>query len=188
LDPKKLRSFKRPRADIQAALTVIGRRAPDKIALERTKGFVLDLRAADLRSADLRGGDFAQAGFFRSNFQFAGLIGTNLEGASLMGANLSDAHLYQTRFDAITDLEDTTFDKAMVFNTDFSTTDLTQDRLSQMFTGGGTPVPHGLTRPTHWPDQTLPYGEFWNAYEAWRGDQHPTPPPKSPDTPDVPDT
>ncbi|MDB3929904.1 hypothetical protein N9413_12055 [Paracoccaceae bacterium] len=50
---------KTPRADIQAALTVIGRRAPDKIALERTKGFVLDLDGADLRGADLRDGDFA---------------------------------------------------------------------------------------------------------------------------------
>ena len=58
-------------ADIQAALTVIGRRAPDKIALERTKGFVLDLRDADLRVAHLPDGDFAQAWFWHSNFQFA---------------------------------------------------------------------------------------------------------------------
>ena len=47
-DPKTPGPFKGPRADIQAALTVIGRRAPDKIALERTKGFWLDLRDADL--------------------------------------------------------------------------------------------------------------------------------------------
>ena len=71
--------FKRPRADIQAALTVIGRRAPDKIALERTKRFELDLRFADLGGADLRDGDFAQARFWRSNFQSAGLMGTTLK-------------------------------------------------------------------------------------------------------------
>ncbi|MDG1788795.1 MAG: hypothetical protein P8H37_09170, partial [Paracoccaceae bacterium] len=33
-DPETSMSRKEPRADIQAALTVIGRRAPDKIALE----------------------------------------------------------------------------------------------------------------------------------------------------------
>ena len=37
-DPETSMLSKDPRANIQAALTVIGRRAPDKIALERTKG------------------------------------------------------------------------------------------------------------------------------------------------------
>ena len=63
LDPETSMSRKEPRADIQAALTVIGRRAPDKIALERTKGFELDLRDTDLRYVDLSDGDFAQARF-----------------------------------------------------------------------------------------------------------------------------
>jgi hypothetical protein len=56
-----------------------------------------------------------------------------------------------------------------------------------MFASVDTRLPPGLTRPDpdHWPDKTLPYGEFWNAYEAWRGNQHPTPPPKTPDTPDT---
>ena len=173
---------KRLRADIQAALTVIGRRAPDKIALERTKGFVLDLRDADLRGADLQDGDFAQAGFFRSNFQFAVLIRTNLKGANLWGANLSGAHLFKTRFDAKTDLEGTTFDEAYVFDTDFSDASVTQEQLSQMYADGDTRVPPALIRPTHWPDQTLPHGEFWIAWRAWRADQHPTPPPNTPDT------
>ena len=99
-------SRKEPRADIQAALTVIGRRAPDKIALERDKGFVLDLRDADLRGADLRDGDFAQARFWGSNFQFAVLTRTNLKGASLWDATLSYARLIKTRFDAKTNLRE----------------------------------------------------------------------------------
>ena len=153
-------SRKEPRADIQAALTVIGRRAPDKIALERHKGFVLDLRDADLRGADLRDGDFAQAWFWRSNFQFAVLTRTNLKGADLRGANLSYARLIKTRFDAKTDLRNTTFDKAFVFDTDFSKTGVTQEQLSQMFASVDTRVPPGLTRPTHWPDKTLPMANF----------------------------
>ena len=187
-DPKTPGPIKGPRADIQAALTVIGRRWPDKIALERDKGFVLDLRDADLRGADLQDGDFEQAWFYHSNFQLAVLSRTNLKGADLDEANLSRAYLNKTRFDAKTDLEDTTFDKARVFNTDFSKTSVTQKQLSQMFAGGDTSLPPGLSRPIHWRDKTLPYGEFWNAYTAWWDDQPPTPPPKSPDTPDAPDT
>ena len=187
-DPKTPGPIKGPRADIQAALTVIGRRWPDKIALERDKGFVLDLRDADLRGADLQDGDFEQAWFYHSNSQLAVLSRTNLKGADLDEANLSRAYLNKTRFDAKTDLEDTTFDKARVFNTDFSKTSVTQKQLSQMFAGGDTSLPPGLSRPIHWRDKTLPYGEFWNAYTAWWDDQPPTPPPKSPDTPDAPDT
>jgi len=177
LDPETPRPIKRPRAEIQAALTVIGRRAPDKIALERTKGFVLDLRDADLRGADLRDGDFAQAWCWHSNFQLAVLDRTNLEGANLNDATLSYARLIKTRFDAKTNLQNTLFDKAYVFNTNLSKTGVTQEQLSQMYAGGDTRVPHGLTRPTHWPDQTSPNNDFLNAYDAWRGDQHPTPPP-----------
>ena len=77
-DPKIPTSMKELRADIQAALTVIGRRAPDTIALERNKGFELDLSVADLGGADLRDGEFAKARFWRSNFQFAVLWRTNL--------------------------------------------------------------------------------------------------------------
>ena len=161
---------------------MIGRRAPDKITLERHKGFVLDLRDADLRGTDLRDGDFAQAWFWRSNFQFAVLTRTNLKGADLRGANLSYARLIKTRFDAKTDLPKTTFDKASVFDTDFSNTAVTQEQLSQMFAGGDTRVPPGLIRPTHWPDKTLPRDEFFNAYKAQPAHQPPAPPPKTPDT------
>ena len=182
LDPETSMSSKEPRADIQATLTVIGRRAPDKIALERTNEFVLDLRDAYLRGADLRDGDFTQARFWRSNFQFAVLTRTNLKGADLRGANLSYARLIKTRFDAKTDLPKTTFNKAFVFDTDFSKTGVTQKQLSQMFASVDTCVPPGLTRPTHWSDKTLPRDEFFNAYKAQLVNQPPAPPPKTPDT------
>ena len=169
-DPETSMSSKEPRADIQAALTVIGRRAPDKIDLERTKGFMLDLCVADLRGAQLQDGDFEQAWFFHSNFESAVLIGTNLKGADLDEANLSRAYLNKTRFDAKTELKNTTFDKAFVFNTDFSDASVTQKQLSQMFAGGDTSLPPGLTRPIHWPDKTLAGDELRDAYNAWRRD------------------
>jgi hypothetical protein len=83
--------------DVQAALTVLGRRQPPP----RTSGLVdphgdmrrhLDLHATDLRKADLR----------LANLRGATLIGANLQGASLElaqleGAVLADAHLQGAR-------------------------------------------------------------------------------------------
>ena len=69
----------RIRTDIQAALTVIGRRNPDKDR-ENQK---LDLRSADIRGADLHG----------ANLQQTDLRGADLSGADLRGANLWKADL-----------------------------------------------------------------------------------------------
>lgn len=69
-------------ADVQAALTVLGRRqsAPDDPPLNLV---ALDLRSADLRRADLR----------RANLNFADLRRANLNAAVLSGADLSEADL-----------------------------------------------------------------------------------------------
>jgi uncharacterized protein YjbI with pentapeptide repeats len=67
-------------ADVQAALTVLGRR-PRGEADERP----LDLRGVDLRGADLNGVDLGGAR----------LCEAHLEGASLQGANLAEADLRQ---------------------------------------------------------------------------------------------
>ncbi|MEH2408600.1 pentapeptide repeat-containing protein [Nostoc sp.] len=67
------------RTDIQAALTVIGRRN----LLEDPKEQKLDLRNTDIRGADL----------FKANLQQADLRGTDLSGADLREADLSEADL-----------------------------------------------------------------------------------------------
>jgi hypothetical protein len=68
----------RPAADIQAAVTVLGRRQlpPDRLR-------ELDLTRVDLRDAFLG----------RANLQGAALIGANLQGAWLLSANLQGAEL-----------------------------------------------------------------------------------------------
>jgi len=67
----------RPAEDVQAALTVLGRRTP--FAAEQA----IDLRNTNLRAAALN----------RANFPGALLSGANLTGAQLDGANLTHAHL-----------------------------------------------------------------------------------------------
>ena len=66
-----------PRPDIQAGLTVVGRRDLDR-----------DIRPIHLARADLTGADLAGA-----NLAGADLAATNLTGADLAGANLADAYL-----------------------------------------------------------------------------------------------
>ncbi|HYP57803.1 MAG TPA: pentapeptide repeat-containing protein, partial [Beijerinckia sp.] len=85
--------------DVQACLTVIGRRSQKQRDWETTKkateadgagsgAFRLDLRACHLAGADLSGLHFDKA-----NFEGACLEGTTLDEARLQGALLDDVHL-----------------------------------------------------------------------------------------------
>jgi uncharacterized protein YjbI with pentapeptide repeats len=85
-----------PATDIQAALTVLGRRvsigkgAPDLIDARIPKAdlFQADLSFANLPHADLSGADLRGA-----DLSFANLRGANLRGANLFVANLAGADL-----------------------------------------------------------------------------------------------
>ncbi|MBO3461068.1 pentapeptide repeat-containing protein [Aetokthonos hydrillicola Thurmond2011] len=70
--------------DIQAALTVIGRRNVEK----DPKNYKLDLRRADLCGADLR-----QANLQKADLRKADLYGVDLREANLSGADLEQANL-----------------------------------------------------------------------------------------------
>jgi hypothetical protein len=82
-----------PGADVQAALTVIGRRNA-----ERDGNRILDLARTDLRGADFRGLDFRKAHFLgaclqSANFTAAQLQEADFSAASLLSACLTDANL-----------------------------------------------------------------------------------------------
>lgn len=72
----------KPRTDIQAILTVLGRSEPPEARASRFD------QKLDLRSADLRGAEFWDAHLERTDFW-----GAHLEGAQLWGACLNDAKL-----------------------------------------------------------------------------------------------
>lgn len=86
-----------PRADIQAALNVIGRRSRERIAYERRQtsldelGYCLDLRWTNLQGANLCG-----ARFERAKFANARLDAADMEGAELAEASFSQASLCKT--------------------------------------------------------------------------------------------
>ncbi|MEU4213725.1 pentapeptide repeat-containing protein, partial [Streptomyces sp. NPDC026206] len=89
-DPNPPRA--RPEEDVQAALTVLGRRPV------RKEGFLIDLSHTDLRGVDLlearmQGVSFAAAWLDGANLSAINLEGAYLESVRLDGAVLAEAHL-----------------------------------------------------------------------------------------------
>jgi Pentapeptide repeats (8 copies) len=105
-----------PATDIQAALTVIGRRAAGTGVVDLNGSHVskAKLSLANLREADLRGADLSGA-----DLSFAALFLADLRGADLSGADLSFAHL--------------------------EITNVTQSQLDKACSDRGTHLPSGLT-------------------------------------------
>ena len=89
-----------PATDVQAVLTVLGRRRTDEyetarneLDLERTDLAGANLREADLRGASLAGANLGEANLLGAKLQGAGLIDANLQAANLQAANLQGARI-----------------------------------------------------------------------------------------------
>nr|WP_290224229.1 pentapeptide repeat-containing protein [Trichocoleus desertorum] len=108
--------------DIQAALTVLGRRAK---SYGKGEKYRVDLGGTDLRGANLLGANFEGANFRNSNLQRvyfeeanltgAMLKGVQLQGASLTRANLSNALLWEVDLEK-TFVIDANFQQATIMN------------------------------------------------------------------------
>jgi len=149
-----------PASDVQAALTVIGRRAaapagqrqriylsgariPEAVLLHaKLSDMYLDhavltgawMNHADLSTTELVGDDLSHANLGDANLSGANLEDANLEDANLTGANLSDAHLNDatlTKADLIgANLNNTTLTKADLSGANLRGTTLTKADLS----------------------------------------------------------
>jgi hypothetical protein len=78
------------RVDIQAALTVIGRRDVNK----DPENEQLDLSHTDIRGANLNRANLEQTNLYQANLAGANLTEANLAGAILSAANLEGTNLY----------------------------------------------------------------------------------------------
>jgi uncharacterized protein YjbI with pentapeptide repeats len=112
------------RPDVQAALTVVGRRD-----LERDAGRV-DLSGADLTSADLHRAELAGAILARTILTGANLNAANLADAFLDGANLSSARGIDARFTRA-DLSRATLADGFLVNADFTGANLFRADLAR---------------------------------------------------------
>lgn len=97
--PDDLEKLTLPRDDIQVAITTIGRRNGDQIALERAvktpdgRGYRLDLRRTCLQQVDLNNLNFSVAQLEDAKLQGADLMEAKLQRAYLIGAKLQRADL-----------------------------------------------------------------------------------------------
>jgi pentapeptide repeat protein len=149
----------KPAIDVQAALTVIGRRA------KGIEGGKIDLANVSIRGAVLNFANLTGANLSGANLSFAKLTGTDLGGANLSLANLnfadlSDAHLPGANLGganlSFADLSLANLSGANLSRADLSLADLslanlsraenlTQGQLDKACGNADTKLPEGLT-------------------------------------------
>ncbi len=103
--------------DIQAILTVIGRR---RVEFERAEEQRLDLSGTNLSGADLRGANLSGVSLFRADLSGATLWRADLSAALLLLADLSGAYLYEAHLSG-----------ALLMSADLSGANLTEANLSR---------------------------------------------------------
>lgn len=172
--------YQPPRVDIQAALTILGRRGAGRRAYERLDEdgkmpYELDLRNSNLQHADLTKAEFANAMFADAKLQGACFRDSDLTGAQLDYADLTEAWLLRAKLTEVefyrtiltaTDFEKTTCNNIFTKSTDFSESqNLTQGHVNQMFGDRTTTLPDTLTKPAHWQDGDV---KILKLHELWR--------------------
>jgi uncharacterized protein YjbI with pentapeptide repeats len=110
-----------PVTEIQAALTVIGRR--------KAGAGEVNLTGAHIPGASLSGANLSGAGLNGVNLSGAGLSGANLSGANLSGANLSAAGLINANLSGA-DLINADLSAAFLSGANLSTANLSRANLS----------------------------------------------------------
>ena len=164
-----------PRADVQIAIDVLGRRA--HIDHEKKQKYHLDLRVINLQRIDMREGNFARARLYnaqlqwaylwRSDLQWADLRRAKLKWAELSEANLQKANLWRAKLQGA-NLSEANLQGAILWKTDLSKVKgLTQDQIDAAFGDASVIVPDGLQRPEHWPAEELDFDAYEKAYNEW---------------------
>jgi hypothetical protein len=189
--PDGFNDMKPPRVDIQAALTVIGKRPPERIAFEADRGLFLDLSSANFQRVQLSG-IFTRANLSGAHLEMATFVNVQLKDALLHSAHLEWAQLWETHFEGAllvgahlqgallgahlkgasltgANLEGAQFDRAhlegaRLFNTDLSKVgSLDPNSLASALGDATTKLPEGMQRPATWPDRELDKSER----DAW---------------------
>jgi Pentapeptide repeats (8 copies) len=143
-----------PLADIQAILTVLGRRKK----AGQVGDVVLDLSLTDLRGARLEGAHLERAVLQRAHLDRARLERAHLEGANLRGAILEGAHIEGAHLEGtdlrpyllLSDTDTTLHDVAYITLAEASEGGLTQDQIDQAYGDEHTLLPPDLKPPAHW--------------------------------------
>ena len=116
--------------DVQAVLTVLGRRDRSRETDAR-----LDLRHTDLRGADLNGAHLARADLYEAHLEGASLQGAQLAAADLRGAHLTSADLLEANLRGA-DLRQANLESAYLVEAHLEGADLGGAHLGGAYLGG----------------------------------------------------
>ena len=143
----------KPRSDIQAILTVLGRRETEKVDGREELGY-LHLGEADLRGAVLLEANLSGAYLFKADLSEANLREANLSRAYLFKADLSEANLGEADLSEAdlreADLRGASFADSILFKVYPDVRNLTQEQIDSARGNAETQLPEGLERPAHW--------------------------------------
>ena len=154
-------------SDVQAALSVIGRRSKERIEFERNslkngtqnpyKVNLKDIkiRGADFKNARLSHVDFTQATLHYADFDGAQLDHTDFSFADLTDSTFNGARLSNAKEPARNETSSSTFDLTNVHNCQFHMCNsFSESCISGMYGSKETKLPSGMTRPTKWDNTT----------------------------------
>jgi hypothetical protein len=120
--------------DVQAVLTVLGRRT---LAHEQGGAFRLDLRRTDLRGADLNGANLEHANLVEAHLETATMQGARLAHADLRGAWLNNADLVEADLSGA-DLREAHLDGTYMVEARLEGADLGGAHLAGAYLGGAS--------------------------------------------------
>jgi hypothetical protein len=149
---KWLESLPLPRADVQTAIDVIGRRRARVVNEARQLNF-LDLRETNLQKANFFAGRFSFALFTGAHLESAVFMDSHLEGASFLAAKLDDASFEGAHLDA-----------ASLFEADLRRVrNLTAQQIASAIGDASVRLPFKVEWPAHWPKKNL----TWEERQSW---------------------
>lgn len=137
-----------PATDVQAILTVLGRRK-EEMRGQEGKNQRLDLSQTDLRGASLTGAHLERANLWGAHLEHADLNEAHLEHADLWGAHLEHAWLGRTHLEGV-ELKKTHIEGTSFREVHFENTKNLQEQINKAFGDENTILPEGLERPAHW--------------------------------------
>jgi hypothetical protein len=137
----------KPRVDIQAILTILGRNSPPAGTLP---DFKLDLRGVDLRGAELWNSSLWNIDFWGAHLEEARFWGALLRDIKLESAHLRRTSFWNARLEDV-DLRGADLKEAVFDGTDLrGATNLTQEQIVDALGNADTKLPVDVTPPAGW--------------------------------------
>jgi hypothetical protein len=140
-------SSPKPRVDIQAIMTILGRNLPPALTLP---DFKLDLREVDLRGAELWNSSLWNIDFWGAHLESARFWGALLRGIKLESAHLMRTSFWNARLEDV-DLRRADLKEAVFDGSDLrGAINLTQEQIVDALGNADTKLPVDVPRPAGW--------------------------------------